>query len=122
MTLVELFPHLADDASWTCQQEAGDRMRAVYTAGAAKRQASVLGEKNVHLGNVRVVWDNRIDIPKSQQTYCIGLGFAFAMGRGMIVHRQMARRYPDSRRHHIENALRIRGALCWYGLDEKKRK
>lgn len=119
MTLTELFPHLAADASWTIQQEAGDRLRSVYEAGAAQRQAAAIGEQNVHLGRTRVRYDNRIG---RQKAYSIGLDHAFSMARGMIVHRAMARQYPSDRRHHIENAWRIRGALCWCGLDPKMRK
>lgn len=111
-----LFPHLDPDASWTSQQEAGDRMRKLYEAGAAQRQASAIGKVNVHLGRV-LVMDGR-----SRGSYCIGLDYAFVMGRGMIVHRAMARQYPADRRHHLTNALRIRGALCWGGLDTKMRK
>jgi hypothetical protein len=105
-----LFPHLAPDATWTQQQEAGDRMRAIYSKDAAARQAALIGEQNVHLGGVRVLWDHR-----NKRTIMIGLDYAFSMCRGMIVHRQLAR-YNRDRAHHVRNALRIRKSLCFWGL------
>ncbi len=115
-SLATLFPHLDPDASFTIQQAAGDRMRAIYTADAGARQAAAIGPENVHLTRTAVM------ISPSKGCYMVGLDHAFMMGRAMIVHRAMARTFPESRRHHVQNALRLRDSLCWFGLDEKMRK
>ncbi len=114
--IATLFPHLDPEASWTIQQEAGDRLRAIYTAGARERQARAIGAQNVHLGDVQVMLGYN---PK--RTYLIGLGYPWMMGRALIVHRAMARLVPRDRRHHIKNALRLRDSLCWWGLDKSMR-
>ncbi len=111
-----MFPHLDPDASWSVQQEAGDRLRAIYSAGARERQTRALGPHNVHLGNTQIMWTGK-------HSYQIGLDYAMGMGRGLVVYRAMARedRYAGDRLHYIQQALRLRGALCWWGLDPKMR-
>lgn len=113
LTTTDLMLHLVPDATWTQLQEAGDRMRAVYSKDAAARQAAIVGEAKVHLGGVQVRMDNRVG---HKGAYRIGLDHAFSMGRAMMVHRQLARQRDHNRDHYIKNALRIRRALCYCGL------
>lgn len=108
-----LFPHLEPDATWTQHQAAGDRMRAIYSKDAAKIQAAEIGEHNVHLGGVKVMGGML-----GRKCYLIGLDHAFAMGRGMIIHRALARKKDADRRHYVQNALRIRRSLCRWGLSD----
>lgn len=108
-----MFPHLSPSATWTEQNNAGTRMRAVYEAGRASRLASV-GLPD---------YDGRTIVCADpvRGTYTIGLDYSMSMARCMIVHRAMARNGGPDRRHHVENALRIRGALCWGGLSANRR-
>jgi hypothetical protein len=119
--IVTLFPHLDADAGFSLQQEAGDRLRAIYTAGIPERHRSA-GFAEPYTGRKIVCIDNRVvQDRKGFGTYMIGIDYAMAMSRGLIVHRTMARTNRRERRHHIQNALRIRDALCWWGLSAHRR-
>jgi hypothetical protein len=108
-----LFPHLEPDATWTQRQDAGDRMRAIYTKDAAKVQAAEIGEKKVHIGYAKVMMGT------NGKCYTIGLDYAMVMGRSFITYRALAKknRHRDDRAHYVKNALRLRRALCRYGLE-----
>ncbi len=108
------FPHLDENARFTVQQAVADRLRPLYLEGAAERQLGAVGRSN--LGDVNVY-----SISHAGPHFCMGLSYAFAMSRFMVVHRSMALYHLNDRRHHVENALRIRSALIWGGLDKKMR-
>lgn len=111
-----MFPHLAPDATWTEQNNAAQRLRSIYEAERPKNLKSV-GLPDYE-GPVIV----RCPSKKSGgKAWSIGLNYRTGMARGMVVHRAMARIKGGDRRHHIENALRIRDALCWGGLCAHRR-
>lgn len=110
-----MFPHLLPDATWTQTNDAGQRMRKVYEAGAKERQESVIGMS--WTGDIRVYYDSR-----RKTSFTVGCPYAFSMANAMTNYRGFARRRNINRRHYIEQALRIRDALCWGGLCPKYRK
>ncbi len=108
------FPHLREDATWSERQDAGDRMREIYTAGVEERHLRSIGF--VHLKAVSVYGDGK------GPYFRVGLGFPSDMGRWLIFYRSYAITDPKDRRHYITQAMRLRDALHWYGLDEHRRK
>ena len=111
-----MFPHLNPDATWSVRNDAGQRIRAIYEAGAKERQKSIVGMS--WTGDVRVYSDYHA----RKTSFTMGCPYAFSMANALIVYRASARnKSAPNRRHYVEQALRIRDALCWGGLCPKYR-